>query len=124
MRNISKFYSDTIEIFWHELRLLAYSPSTYLFQSFFLALLFIIIFLVADFMSTDDSSINLLLTFFPWIAVILVPALVMRLWPDNNFDRSVELVMTLPLGTGAIVLGKFLAAYFVLFLTLISTFPF
>ena len=51
---------DSLEVFQHELRLLLYNPSTYLFQSFFLILLSVVIFIVADFMSTDDSSINLL----------------------------------------------------------------
>jgi len=99
-------------------------PSVYLFQVFFLIFLSSAIFIVADFYSTDDASINLMLIFFPWVALILVPALMMKSWPDEHSDRSVELVMTLPISSMAIVFGKFFAGYLILLITLLATLPF
>ena len=110
-------------IFRHELRALLYAPLSYLFQVGFLVSLAAAIFLVADFYATDEASLRLLNVFLPWIAVILVPALAMRSWPDSHDDRSIELIMTLPISPLAMVIGKFLAGLFILIITLSFTFP-
>lgn len=107
----------------HELRLLIFSPLTYIFQIGFLLSLSACIFLIADYYSTDEASIQPMLTFLPWVALILVPALAMRAWVDEPSDRSIELVLTLPVPLPAIVLGKFLAGYAVLLITLLFTTP-
>ena len=93
-------------IFRHELRSLLYAPLSYLFQVGFLVSLTAAIFLVADFYATDEASLRLLNVFLPWIAVILVPALAMRSWPDSHDDRSIELIMTLPISPLAMVIGN------------------
>tara|TARA_Y100001968_G_scaffold91517_1_gene82326 strand:+ start:1921 stop:4533 length:2613 start_codon:yes stop_codon:yes gene_type:complete len=110
-------------IFRHELRSLLYAPLSYLFQVGFLVSLTAAIFLVADFYATDEASLRLLNVFLPWIALILVPALAMRSWPDSHDDRSIELIMTLPISPLAMVIGKFLAGLSILIITLSFTFP-
>ncbi len=110
-------------VFRHELRLLLYAPLSYLFQMAILMALAVSVFLIADFYSTDEASIQPMLTFLPWVALIFVPALAMRAWIDEHSDRSVELLMTLPVTLGAAVLGKFLAGYLVLLVTLLFTLP-
>lgn len=105
----------------HEARLLFYSPLTYIFQIGFLTALAAATFLIADFYAGDEASIRPMLVFLPWVALILVPALAMRCWPDSGEDRSLELTFTLPLPLSAVVLGKFLAGYGVLLLTLAFT---
>lgn len=108
----------------HELRMLLYAPLSYLFLLGFLIALSACIFLVADFYATDEASIQLMLVFLPWVAMILVPALAMGMWPGQAGDRSAELSMTLPVGPAALVVGKFLAGYGVLLLALLFTLPF
>jgi ABC-2 type transport system permease protein len=112
-----------LAVFRHELRLLLFSPLTYIFQIGFLLSLSACIFLVAVYYSTDEASIQPMLTFLPWVALILVPALAMRAWVDEPSDRSIEFVLTLPLPMPAVVLGKFLAGYTVLLITLAFTAP-
>ncbi|MEK9673753.1 MAG: Gldg family protein [Rhodospirillaceae bacterium] len=107
----------------HELRLLLYTPLSYLFQIGFLAALIAAIFLIGDFYATDEASLRLMTVFLPWVALVLVPALAMRSWPDPHTDRSVELTMTLPMPPVAVVAGKFLAGYAVLLITLAFTLP-
>ncbi|MBL94939.1 MAG: hypothetical protein CMF70_06510 [Magnetovibrio sp.] len=107
----------------HELRLMLYTGLSYLFQIGFLTGLATCIFLIADFYSTDEASVRLLVVFLPWVGMILVPTLAMRSWGDEHSDRSVELSMTLPVAPGAVVLGKFLSGYLVLLVTLIFTLP-
>lgn len=115
--------AGTGAVFRHELRLLLYQPLSYLFQLGFLAVLAASVFLIADFYATDEASIRPMLVFLPWVALILVPALAMRAWTDDHSDRSMELTLTLPVTVGAVVLGKFLAGYLVLIVTLLFTLP-
>ena len=98
----------------HELRLLFYAPLSFLFMSGFLIALAASIFLIADFYSTDEASIHLMLLFAPWVGVVLVPALAMGMWTDEKADKSVELTLSLPVPLTSIVLGKYVAGFFVL----------
>ena len=107
----------------HELRMLLYAPLSYLFLVGFLLALSTCIFLVADFYASDEASIELMLLFLPWVAMILVPALAMGMWTGPGGDGGAELAMTLPTGAGAQVIGKFLAGYGVLLLALLLTWP-
>ena len=113
----------TSAVFRHELRLLLYQPLSYLFQLGFLLVLAASIFLIIDFYATDEASIRPMLVFLPWVALILVPALAMRAWAEDHSDRSMELTLTLPVSMGGVVLGKFLAGYLVLIITLLFTLP-
>ncbi len=115
--------TGVLAVFRHELRLLLFSPLSYMFQIGFLGGVAAFIFLVADFYATDEASLRLFAVFLPWVALILVPALAMRAWPDSHNDRSVELALTLPVSSKAVVLGKFLAGYLVLLVTLAFTLP-
>ena len=107
----------------HELRVLLFSPLTYIFQVGFLLALGVCTFLIADFYATDEASIRPMLIFLPWVALIMVPALAMRAWADEHNDGALELTLTLPLRLPAVVLGKFLAGYLVLLITLAFTTP-
>lgn len=107
----------------HEWRQHMYAPLTYVFQAGFLLALMACIFLVADFYAADETSLRQLLVFLPWVALILVPALAMRAWADEVNDRSLELALSLPLGIGPVVAGKFLAGAAVLLITLLGTLP-
>ena len=115
--------NGTLATFRHELRLLLFSPLSYIFQLGFLVALSAFVFLVADFYATDEASIRPMLTFLPWISLILVPALAMRTWVDDTSDRSMELTITLPVRTSAVVFGRFLAGYTILLVTLLFTSP-
>ena len=119
----NQLISNTRAVLSHELRMLFFLPSIYLFQGFFLLAISSCVFLVADFYSSDEASINLLIVFFPWVSLIFVPALMMRMWPSDVMDRSAELTLTLPIQYSSIVFGKFLASFLFLLLTLSFTLP-
>ena len=80
----------------HELRVLLFSPLTYIFQVGFLVALGVCTFLIADFYATDEASIRPMLIFLPWVALIMVPALAMRAWADEHNDGALELTLTCP----------------------------
>src|SRR5262245_26695337 len=71
----------------HEGRALAYAPLSPVFLTGFLLALMACVFLIADFYSTDSASIEVMLTFLPWVAMVFVPALAMRAW-SRAPDRS------------------------------------
>jgi len=109
-------------IYRHEWRQLVQSPLSYIFQIGFLATIAIAIFLVADFYHSDEASVRPLLTFLPWVSLIFVPALGMRACQDA--DSESELTLSLPIHTTAVVVGKFLAGYGLLLLSLLFTLAF
>ena len=108
----------------HELRLLFFAPLTYLFQAAFLLALNAFIFLVANFYGSDEATLRLMLVFLPWVSLVLVPALSMAAWTDSHSSREIELLYSLPVSPTAVVLGKFLAGWLLLLLTLLMTLPF
>jgi|EndMetStandDraft_8_1072994.scaffolds.fasta_scaffold10330_3 ABC-2 type transport system permease protein len=108
----------------HEWRALAYAPLSPVFLSGFLLALMACVFLIADFYSTDSASIEVMLTFLPWVAMVFVPALAMRAWSGEPSDRSLELILSLPIRTSSLVVGKWLARGALLLTGLLLTAPF
>ena len=93
------------------------------FQGYFsspLGYIFIVIFLVAigyltvsrdfgRFLELRQASLESFFTFVPWLFVVLVPAVAMRLWSEERKSGTVEVLFTLPVTMEASYLGKFLA---------------
>ncbi|MGE3867741.1 MAG: ABC transporter permease subunit, partial [Hyphomonadaceae bacterium] len=49
--------------------------------------------------------------YHPWLFVVFLPAISMRLWAEDARSGVIETFLTLPAPTWALVLGKFLAAW-------------
>ncbi|MFQ5455466.1 MAG: Gldg family protein [Nitrospirota bacterium] len=63
-------------------------------------------------------------TFFnilPMVLVIFIPAITMRLWAEEKKIGTIELLMTLPMETHHIVLGKFAAGIAFFIISLVGT---
>lgn len=60
--------------------------------------------------------------FYPWLFLILVPAVGMRLWSEEKRSGTVELLFTLPVTTLDAVIGKFLAGWAFLALAVVLSF--
>jgi ABC-2 type transport system permease protein len=52
-----------------------------------------------------------------------VPAIAMRLWAEERKAGTIELLMTLPISPWQAILGKFFAAWAVVGVALVATFP-
>ena len=61
--------------------------------------------------------------FHPWLYLLVVPALAMRLWAEERRSGTIELLLTLPVTTWQAVLAKFLAAWAFTLIALALTFP-
>ncbi len=96
-------------IFRRELRMYFYSPIAYVFSVIFILLntslyMFHFFFLGNADMRAFFSSLPLVL------GLIFIPAISMRLWSEENKLGTIELLLTLPMKTEHIVLGKYLAS--------------
>ena len=119
------FARSVAAVMGHEVRLAFHSPMSYVLALGFVSSVSIAIFAVGEFLSTNEASVGLFALFLPWAAVVFVPALAMRAWSGGHDDRALEFAMSLPLGDGALVAGKFLAGLAVLafVLALATVFP-
>ena len=97
------------------------------------ATVFIVIFLVmqgtltfnlGNFFERGQADLNPFFTFIPWVFLLLIPAITMRLWAEERRLGTIELLLTLPITQGEAVLGKFLAAWLFCGIALTLTFPF
>jgi ABC-2 type transport system permease protein len=101
------------------------------FQSYFdssIAYIFMIVFLVlstwlfmAGFFLSGLADMRGYFDMLPWFALFFLPAVSMRLWAEELRTGTMELLMTLPMKTWELVLGKFLAAFAFFAITLAGT---
>lgn len=99
------------------------TPIAYIFIIIFLVLAGVFTFDLGQFYERSQADLNSFFNFIPWLYLVLVPAVAMRLWSEERRSGTIELLMTLPISTFQIVTGKFLAAWLFIGLALILTFP-
>jgi ABC-2 type transport system permease protein len=99
------------------------TPLAYVFIVIFLALTGWFTFYMGGFYERGQADLVPFFNFHPWLYLFLVPAISMRLWAEERKSGSIELLMTLPVTLWQAVLGKFLAAWCFLAVTLALTFP-
>ncbi|MFC3122154.1 ABC transporter permease subunit [Agaribacter flavus] len=99
------------------------TPVAYIFIAIFLVMSGVFTFLIGDFYARGQADLLSFFNFHPWLYLFLVPAISMRTWSEERKSGTIELLMTLPLTTVQIMLGKFFAAWFVLGICLVLTFP-
>jgi ABC-2 type transport system permease protein len=100
------------------------TPLAYVFIVIFLGLAGILTFFVGDFFERGQADLQAFFTFHPWLYLVLVPAVSMRLWAEERKSGTIELFLTLPIRLGEAVVGKFLAAWIFIGIALVLTFPF
>ena len=80
-------------------------------------------FYLGDFFERGQADLAPFFSSLPWLYLLLIPALAMRLWAEERKSGSIEMLMTLPVSRATLVTGKFLAAWFCAGLALLLTFP-
>jgi ABC-2 type transport system permease protein len=97
------------------------------------ATVFIVIFLVlqgtltfnlGNWFARGQADLVPFFNFLPWVFLLLVPAITMRLWAEERRLGTIEMLLTLPVTQWQAVLGKFLAAWAFCLIALVLTFPF
>jgi ABC-2 type transport system permease protein len=114
----------TFAIFRRELRGYFATPLAYVFIVIFLVLAGVLTFFVGNFFDRGQADLQPFFTFHPWLYLVLIPALSMRLWAEERRSGTIELFLTLPIRLSEAVIGKFLAAWCFAGIALVLTFPF
>lgn len=95
-----------------------------LFLFFFAIILGALPIYIGNFIARDQASLNALFESVPWVFLIFIPAITMRLWSEERNTGTIEILMTLPIAPITSVLAKFFSAWAFAGLGLILTFPF
>jgi ABC-2 type transport system permease protein len=99
------------------------SPVAYVFIVFFLMLAGFFTFAVSRFYEAGQADLSGFFMWHPWLYLILVPAVAMRLWAEERRSGTIELLLTLPVTPMQAIAGKFIAGWLFLLLALALTFP-
>ena len=118
-----EFMNSTKAIFKRELRSYFESAVAYVFLIVFLMLTSFLTFGVGQFYENGQADLRGFFFWHPWVYLILVPAVAMRLWAEERRSGTIELLLTMPVTLTQAILGKFLAAWAFLALALLMTFP-
>ena len=113
--------SNVSAIFKKELRSYFASPVGYVFIIFFLLVSNGFFFFIADFFRQGQASMRGYFSLLPWIFLFFIPAITMRLWAEEKKVGTLEILLTMPLRETEVVLGKFLAAFAFLCITMALT---
>ncbi|MCC5025444.1 MAG: ABC transporter permease subunit [Candidatus Synoicihabitans palmerolidicus] len=104
-----------LTILGHEIRMLLVSPSTYIAAVIFLAFMgFIFAGILTEFATAPQDN-SPAVSFFElfWVPVIfIVPLLTMKSISAEHRLGTLEILLTTPISTAEVVLGKYGAAYF------------
>ncbi len=115
--------STTLKLCRRELLAFVCSPALYIFLLVFTGFSGAMFFYVGGFFREKFAQLNNFFMLLPFLLLCFVPAVAMRLWAEENKSGTVELLMTLPVRDWEAVLGKYLAALFVIALALGLTAP-
>ena len=110
-------------LFRRELQSYFSTPVAYVFIVIFLVLMGAFTFYLGNFYERGQADLGPFFIFHPWLYLLLVPAIAMRLWAEERKTGSIELLMTLPITPWQAVLGKYLAAWAFTGVALLLTFP-
>ena len=99
------------------------TPLAYVFLVIFLVLAGILTFYTGDFYERGQADLQPFFVIHPWLYLILVPAVAMRLWSEERRQGTIELLFTTSVTPAQAIVGKMVAAWAFLGLALLLTFP-
>ena len=104
-----------------ELKLFFSSPVGYLFLGAFLSITLFLFFWVESFFARNIADVRPIFEWLPVLLIFLSAALTMRMWSEERRTGTLEFVSTLPISTWEMVVGKFLACFSLLAMSLSLT---
>ena len=99
------------------------SPVAYVFLVIFLLLAGFFTFTAGSFFERGEASLGAFFAWHPWLYLVLVPAVGMRVWAEERRSGTIELLLTLPVAPWQAIVAKFLASWIFLAVALALTFP-
>ncbi|MCZ6598392.1 MAG: ABC transporter permease [Planctomycetota bacterium] len=115
----------TLTIFKRELAGYFVTPVAYVFIVIFLVLMGVFTFSrdLGNFYDNRQADLRAFFFWHPWLYLLLIPAISMRLWAEERKLGTIELLLTLPVTMTQAVIGKFAAAWAFAGIALLLTFP-
>ncbi|MDR3494981.1 MAG: ABC-2 transporter permease [Ancalomicrobiaceae bacterium] len=110
-------------VFQREFRAYFATPLATVFLVVFLAVASGMTFFLGGFFDRGQADLTAFFFWLPWLFLVLIPAIAMRLWAEERRSGMIELLLTLPVRTGELVVAKFLAAWAFTGVALVLTFP-
>jgi len=120
---MSTYFNKTYIIFDRELRGYFRTPLASIFLLVFLALSSGMTFFLGRFFERDQADLIAFFSWHPWLFLILMPAIGMRLWAEERRSGTIELLITLPVTNTQLVVGKFLASWVFTLIALVLSMP-
>lgn len=116
-------FKNTLTIARKELSGLYASPTAPIFIGAFLAVCLFTFFWVETFFSRNLADVRPLFEWMPILLIFLMSAVTMRMWSEERRLGTLEYLMTMPVRTSQLVLGKFLACWALALTALAFTLP-
>ena len=120
---MNAYFKKTFIIFDRELKGYFRTPLASIFLLVFLSLSSGMTFFLGRFFERDQADLSAFFAWHPWLFLILMPAIGMRLWAEERRSGTIELLMTLPVTNTQLVIGKFLASWIFTLIALILSMP-
>ena len=115
-------WRDFVAVYTKELRSYFVSPIAYIVIALFVAYLAWRFFFDQEFFIYNKAELSRGLFWqLERVLVVVVAVIGMRLWSTEYFGGTIETLMTVPLRTGALVLGKYFAALTLLLVCFLGT---
>jgi gliding motility-associated transport system permease protein len=99
------------------------SPVAYVFLVIFLLLTGFFTFTAGNFFERGEASLAAFFGWHPWLYLVLVPAVGMRLWAEERRSGTLELLLTMPVAPWQAIIAKFVASWIFIGVALALTFP-
>lgn len=100
------------------------SPLAYVYLVAFLVLNGSFAIYFGHFIERGVADLTPMFGFEPWLYMLFIPGISMRLWAEEFRNKTIVQIVTMPVGIGTLVLGKFLASWLFVLIALLLTFPF
>ena len=120
---MNNYFNKTYIILDRELKGYFRTPLASIFLLVFLALSSGMTFFLGRFFERDQADLTAFFSWHPWLFLVLMPAIGMRLWAEERRSGTIELLITLPVTNTQLVVGKFLASWIFTLIALILTMP-
>jgi len=99
------------------------SPIAFIFLGAFLAVTLFVFFWVETFFSRNIADVRPMFAWMPVLMIFLVAAITMRMWSEERRAGTLEFLLTTPVKSYQLVLGKFLACLALVAVALVLTLP-
>ena len=100
------------------------SPLAYVYLIAFLVLNGSFAVYFGHFIERGIADLTPMFGFQPWLYLLFIPGISMRLWSEEFRNKTIVQIVTMPVSITTLVLGKFFASWIFVLIALLLTFPF